>query len=364
MATDAPAADLVGSDSRTLPDATRPYRRSWVNVILDGIEALPGPTWLAYVVLIVSVVALSIIATWVDGMEPVGTIDPLQAFWGFVIGVVLWLFHYLDGVARSALEAFRPVLAASDTEFDRLRHELTVIPARPAIFILFFTAVLTPIYYLADPVASDVVGLMPLGLGLRYLSEVFVGSLVFVLIYHSLRQMRAVARTYARATQVDLFHTRPLYGFSVLTARTGLGVLLVMVVPSLATPELFASGLAWLWGSYIVAGIAAAVAVFVLPLRGMHARLVTEKDRLQYASEERLKAVLAELDHDIDAVDLGRADALNKTLGSMLQQRDVLAKLPTWPWSPGTLRGFVTIILLPIILFLAQRFLLAFVGLG
>jgi len=64
------------------------------------------------------------------------------------------------------------------------------------------------------------------------------------------------------------------------------------------------------------------------------------------------------------AVDLTRADGLNKTLGSLLQQRDVLAKLPTWPWSPGTLRGFVTVILLPIILFLVQRYLLVFVGLG
>ncbi|HKY89171.1 MAG TPA: hypothetical protein VJ141_04260 [Candidatus Limnocylindrales bacterium] len=59
----------------------------------------------------------------------------------------------------------------------------------------------------------------------------------------------------------------------------------------------------------------------------------------------------------MDAVDLARGDALNKTLGSLLQQREVLAKLPTWPWSSGTVRGFVSVILLPLVLFMVQRFL-------
>ena len=41
----------------------------------------------------------------------------------------------------------------------------------------------------------------------------------------------------------------------------------------------------------------------------------------------------------------------------MLQQREIVAKLPTWPWSVGTARGFLTAILLPIALFVVQRFL-------
>ena len=56
-----------------------------------------------------------------------------------------------------------------------------------------------------------------------------------------------------------------------------------------------------------------------------------------------------------------RADGLNKTLASRLQQRDLLAKLPAWPWSAGTLRGFVTAILLPLRLFLMRRAVAQFV---
>jgi hypothetical protein len=351
------ATVVAGQGAAAIPVDRHLYARSWVDVILAGIERLPGPTWAVYLVFVVALTGLAVVGSWVGDIAPVGTVDPIQAFWGFMMGLTLWLFHYLDGVARSALDAFRPALTATDADFARLRYELTVVPARPAALLFLFSVVMTPIYYIADPVASDVVGLTPVGLTFRYISEVFFGSLVFVLVYHSLRQMRAVARTYSQATRIDLFHPRPLYGFSVLTARTGVAVLAVIVVPSLATPAIFSTGAVWIWASYMGAGIAAAVAVFVLPLRGMHARLVAEKDRLQYDSEERLKSVLAELDQDVDAVDFARADGLNKTLGSLLQQRDVLARLPTWPWSPGTLRGFVSVILLPIALFMAQRFL-------
>lgn len=71
--------------------------------------------------------------------------------------------------------------------------------------------------------------------------------------------------------------------------------------------------------------------------------------------------MLREVNRDADARELARADGLNKTLATMLQQRDVLAKLPTWPWSTATLRTFVTAIFLPIALFLIQRLLSQFV---
>lgn len=89
----------------------------------------------------------------------------------------------------------------------------------------------------------------------------------------------------------------------------------------------------------------------------MHGRLIAEKERLQGEAEVRLQIVFSELNGDVDGRNVGLADALNKTLASMLQQRDVLAKLPTWPWSSGTLRGFVPAIFLPLGLFILQRVL-------
>ena len=81
------------------------------------------------------------------------------------------------------------------------------------------------------------------------------------------------------------------------------------------------------------------------------------KAGLQGATEDRLKAVLAAIHDDVDALDFRRADGLQKILSSVIQEREILAKLPTWPWSAGTLRGFVTAILLPLALFVGQRLL-------
>jgi hypothetical protein len=39
-------------------------------------------------------------------------------------------------------------------------------------------------------------------------------------------------------------------------------------------------------------------------------------------------------------------------------EREILGKLPTWPWSAGTIRGFGSALLLPITVFLLQRILL------
>ena len=42
---------------------------------------------------------------------------------------------------------------------------------------------------------------------------------------------------------------------------------------------------------------------------------------------------------------------------SLMGERDVVAKLPTWPWQAGTLGGVVGAILLPIGLWLVTRLL-------
>jgi hypothetical protein len=40
-----------------------------------------------------------------------------------------------------------------------------------------------------------------------------------------------------------------------------------------------------------------------------------------------------------------------------MRQREIVAKLSTWPWSAGTARGFASAILLPLGLYLVQQLL-------
>ena len=72
---------------------------------------------------------------------------------------------------------------------------------------------------------------------------------------------------------------------------------------------------------------------------------------------QRLDTALRDLARRNETGDLGEADAVNKNINSLLAERDVLARTPTWPWAPETLRGFSTALALPIVLWLVFRLL-------
>jgi len=64
---------------------------------------------------------------------------------------------------------------------------------------------------------------------------------------------------------------------------------------------------------------------------------------------------MIEIHRAADERDVSRADGLNKLLGSLIAEREMVARLPTWPWQPGTVGAFVTAIFVPIGLFLITR---------
>ncbi len=100
-----------------------------------------------------------------------------------------------------------------------------------------------------------------------------------------------------------------------------------------------------------------AVAAFVWPLWGIHNRMAGEKGRLQTEANTRLEGAIAELHRRIDAVQLSGMGDLNRAMSSLVIERDAIAKIPVWPWTPGTLRGFLSALLIPLALFVIQRVL-------
>jgi hypothetical protein len=281
-----------------------------------------------------------------------------QAFWGVFLPLTLLLIHHLAQVAGSAFDTFRPALTADDTTAARLRYELTVAPARPAAIVLFASAVFTPIWYAVDPESAAVAGLSPLGLALRGLSEIFFGGVIFVLVLQSIRQLRRVATIHDRATRVDLFRPAPLYAFSVLTSRTAIVIALVFLLPLPATfAQLASERTALVILPYVLGGVLVAIAVFVLPLRGMQRRIVSEKRHLQTEVGLRIEATMAAIHRSVDAADFGQAGTMNGALSALVAERELVEKLPTLPWRPGTLGALVSAIVLPLGLFLVERVL-------
>jgi hypothetical protein len=63
-----------------------------------------------------------------------------------------------------------------------------------------------------------------------------------------------------------------------------------------------------------------------------------------------LEAVHAPLERQ----EMGRMEQFESTQALLHAEREVLSKLPTWPWRPETLRGFLSAIAAPIFLLIAQ----------
>jgi hypothetical protein len=333
----------------------RPYAPGWVDRITEALERLPGPTGLAYLAVAGVLVAVSLTTPVVSTGFATDALAT-QVFWGMAPAALLWLAHDLSGVAGTALDTFRPALTATDAEVRDLRYRLTVTPARGSAVILVLSAITTPLYYVLDPVGSSIVGLSPAGLVLRYVNEVFFGALLIVILYQSLRQLRLVSRVHAGATRVDLFRPAPLYAFSVLTSRTAMVLALAFTVPTLvAAAQAPTTSMAFLIAPWVLIGIAGAAIVFVVPLRGMQQRIVAEKRRLQSEVGLRIERTVDVIHVRLDGGDLAGAGSMKGALDVLLTERDLIEKLPTLPWRPGTLGGLVTAIGLPIALFVATR---------
>jgi hypothetical protein len=332
----------------------RPYAPSWLDRLFDGLEALPGPVWLAYAALLVPSTLLRNAAYWVSGVLPVGEIHQAQTVYGFVTVALLAGMHHLRGVARDAFDDFRPALGDAAGDPERTRYELSILPARPAIAIALIVPLMLT-YYALDPAAADVVGLTGIGLILRAVPEGITIATITAIVCQAIRQARIISRLHEVAERVDPLDPASLFAFSRLTARVGMIAIAFGAAAVPLSPEMGESRAQALIATWLVPIVLAPVAVFVLPLLGMHRRLVDGKSSLAGAAGRRQRALVDELREAIDARDARRIGVLDRALLAHRHERELIARAPTWPWSTGTLRGFVSALFLPIVLFLVQR---------
>lgn len=345
------AAGETGTASTGLP-----YRASWVDELTDAIDRRPGPAWGFYLLLLAGVALFINGVNWVAGHYPPGTFQPTESGYAVYGVYMLALVHYLNRVAGSKIESFRPALDLNAVEYGRLSYELTTLPARQGAVAGLAGFAIVALVYVVDPPGAGIDTLHAAVLVGRFVVQGLTIGLLAVLIYHTIHQLRLVSQIHALASRIDLFEPAPLYAFSNLTARTGIGLVLLIAYGFLIDPTINLEA-AVLTGPVLVI----AAAAFVLPLRGMHQRLVVEKERLQLGADQRFKATLADLHRSVDERDLSVADGLNKTLASLQLEREALARIPTWPWQAATLRAFVSALLVPIVIWLIIRALERFV---
>ena len=348
MATTAAARASASDASAALPIRASPF-----DSLLRAIDRFPLGPWAFYPALAVAVLLLFHVEVWTTGAVAVGVFDPTQIVHGFYVVYPLALLDYLHRAARRSWRDFRPAIDVADDEAARLGAELVHVPSR-ALYVAAATATAIVLASSGDS-SSGLPGLSGLGLVLGVVSVWAAVGIVLLLIYDIARMLLFVRRILDRVVRVNLFRPQPLYAFSRLTLRAGVGVAGIATFQLLTYPaelNLKAPTVAWLVMLFV-----AATAAFVLPLRGIHDMIVLEKRSLEGAAGDRLEATIARLHAAVDGNETGVDDSLNKRLASLVQERELLARLPTWPWQVGTARTFASAILLPIVIWLLTRFL-------
>ncbi len=335
-----------------------PFQPDWTDRLIGGINRLPIPAWLFYPILCGLLFLLINGGDWLQGLAPVGAFSAPYGFLALYPIYPLAAISYLDRTAGKAFDFFRPALGLADADAARLRYELTILPARESkiaavIGLATFVAVFA---YPGTPAR-------PIGGALSYWTCLAIAAAGFVMtaemLYHTFRQLRLVSRIHALAHNLDLFHFAPLYSFSALTARTGVVFVLVLAFDLAVNPETLANVPLALLNLVILLLCAAC---FVLPLQGMHQRIAAEKRRLESEVNQRVEAIVQHLYGKVDGLDLKDADAVNKTISSLVATRELIARIPTWPWRPETFTAFFSALTLPIIVFLIQMFLKTIIG--
>lgn len=339
-------------------DGAGPYTPSWADRLIWWLEGLPIPTWLAFGALgaaceawVTAVAILSERDLERDGLR-------LAAI-GLLPMLALLLLRHLNHTAGEAFDRFRSLLELDARATEQLRRRLTVLPERPVAFIAGLTTLATVVTAATAPTSFEIEGTSVVASFMLIAFASLVSSSYMWLTLQIVRQLVMVERLNRLARRIDLFDAGPLRAFSRLTSQASLGLLaltalLVATTPQFVTAssnQLVTAAAIGLWAGLGVAALAS----FALPLYGLHRRIAAEKERLQADADARLASLLAALHEDASNLDLSRADGLNKLLGSAFQEREVLAKLPTWPWQAQTLRGFVSALLLPVAVYVLAR---------
>jgi hypothetical protein len=302
---------------------------------------------------------LAHVACWLAGALPFPSFSLPVAFTAVYTPATFATWAYADRVAVDCLMQFRPALGLTQEQCDHWQYRLTTLPAIAVVLGYLLGAVFLWAYLQIDPSFLGLRTGYALPDVVLYLLGWVNSGTILVSIFYLYWKLSAVSKLHDAATRLNLYDWQPLFAFSNLTYRIAVIAIIlvtsfVVVFPALIQNPL---GLATVAVSYL-----AILALFALPLAGLHGRLVREKERVQGEVRHRIQEAVEALHRKVDAADLTQMQAMRDQLTALIMEEDYLVKLRTWPWSPGMLNRLIALVALPILIFLIQLAARRFLG--
>lgn len=329
-----------------------PFKPSWQNRFFDAIAKARLNRFMLFVLLFVVIVLVNHAFPWISHKLPFPQLDLNQLNYHIWFLFVFVAFDFFQTYSEKAIERFRPAIEVGDRDFQLLVYRFHNLPAGLGWGISIVAAVISPF---AIPYFSLVATPTLTEQAIIFITMFFMFSLVAAFFVNVFRKLLLINQFYGLVEEVNLFHLEPLYAFSGLTSRTGMFFILAGVL-SYLTNVVFVAGNPQVEGFIFFSSInlVLAVASFLLPLGGIHTKLVEEKERFSRENDNLILKAYRGLHEKVENGKLDDLSTRRNAISALLDYRHEIEKISTWPWQPGTLRNFVSALLLPIILWLVQ----------
>jgi hypothetical protein len=297
---------------------------------------------------------------WASGQLAVGSFDPSSAVLAVYGPFTIALAAFGGVTVRRALRTFWPATGWPEAQrVDWERRFMRGMGRDWAWLLIGFVGALLALA--ASPESVVGVGDRRIAVLIAYAPSFFLGyALTVPALAFVVHWLRLIDRIHREATRIDPFDRAPLYAFSRVTALVGLAAIALAYYSFTVNGAVQAGNVPSL--TFVAVSTIFGVLAFVAPLWGIHSRLAREKERLLLDVEHRVGRLADELYARIDAGDFAATSSLNATLSGLGTLRDRVSRLPTWPWPPQLLRGFISALLLPVIVYLLTRAASGLVG--
>lgn len=267
---------------------------------------------------------------------------------GALIGPALFIytlaaFRFLRRFGEGAVEAFQPLVAMDDEDFDRLLAEASHVDPRREWLVLGLGAAFP--WVMSEPWSwSD-------GFSWVQLHGLFSSTLMFGLlalfIYRSLAETRLFAELHRQPLNIDIFDPMPLEPIARSSLASSLAFLGGITISLLLLPYR-----EWLLNiqSFIIYStlILVAILVFFLTMMSTHRVMAEAKERELKSVRHHLSAAYQELKERAAQGRLQDMNALSDSITAWLAYEKRIEEAPEWPYTTDTIRNLVMSTLVPI----------------
>ena len=100
-----------------------------------------------------------------------------------------------------------------------------------------------------------------------------------------------------------------------------------------------------------------AAMLFLFPLLGINGRLRQAKEDLLIQAGDNIRMVNEQINSAAQKRDFSKLEKVRGSLSVLRESKELVEKIPTWPWQSNALGNFLFPLLIPFFAFLIQLFI-------